>query len=179
MRYFETKFLNEAEEFLDKLDPKTTKKIKRQEIKIKTRKPVILFCLVCEKEFLQNKYHPEQKTCSLKCNSKYFRQNNKDDVLRWKRESNARHREHLSSYNTLYKDKLRFSGNRLRALRRDNFSCQNCGYAGPESTDDRSKDVIVHHIDFSGSSKKPNNRVENLQTLCRACHIRLHTHKLK
>ena len=27
MRYFETKFLNEAEEFLDKLDPKTTKKI--------------------------------------------------------------------------------------------------------------------------------------------------------
>lgn len=27
MRYFETKFLNEAEEFLDKLDPKTTRKI--------------------------------------------------------------------------------------------------------------------------------------------------------
>lgn len=27
MRYFETKFLNEAEEFLDKLDPKITRKI--------------------------------------------------------------------------------------------------------------------------------------------------------
>lgn len=27
MRYFETKFLNEAEEFLDKLDPETTRKI--------------------------------------------------------------------------------------------------------------------------------------------------------
>jgi 5-methylcytosine-specific restriction endonuclease McrA len=135
-------------------------------------------CDMCGEAYIVYASHPLMKFCSRFCSRKNYRQENREKVNAAKRDSNSRHKDHLSSYNSLYKDQLRFSGNRLRALQRDNFTCQNCGYIGPQQTDNRSEDVVVHHIDFSGQAKKPNNKIENLQTLCRPCHIRLHTHKL-
>lgn len=151
---------------------------KRQQAR-KGRKSVFQDCIICNTRFKKSIYHPEQKCCSTACNTKYYRQTHPQEVLSYKRKSNLRHREHIARHRTLYRDQLRFSGNRLRALQRDGFTCQNCEYVGPEQTDDRSKDVVVHHLDFSGHTTHPNNKIENLQTLCRPCHIRLHTHKLK
>lgn len=144
------------------------------------KQDIVLNCLSCDKEFIQNKYHPEQKCCSNICNTRWFRAQpkNKEMILQWKRESYARHRYKNLEKSKRYKDVLRFSGNRLRALERDDYTCQNCGYEGPVETKSRSEDVVVHHIDFSGSSSRPNNKIDNLQTICRPCHIRLHTNKL-
>ena len=56
---------------------------------------------------------------------------------------------------------------RLKALERDNYSCQHCGSA---------EDLVVHHIvafaDYNGNPSA--HELDNLVTLCRACHHRLH-----
>lgn len=52
---------------------------------------------------------------------------------------------------------------------RDNCICQECGIAEHELTGWMSKHDI-HHIDRD----KNNNKTENLITLCRRCHIKLH-----
>jgi 5-methylcytosine-specific restriction endonuclease McrA len=58
------------------------------------------------------------------------------------------------------------SGNREKALNRDNNTCQIC------FTQDS---VFVHHIDGQGaSSDKANDGLDNLVTLCNSCHHQLH-----
>lgn len=140
------------------------------------RKPIIKNCLFCGSQFEAHKRHPSQKCCTYKCSSKLYKRNNPDKVKEHKRRDRNRNWERIKKYHAQYKDQLRFSGNRLRALERDEFTCQECGYVAPYESKDRSEDVVVHHIDFSGNSKKPNHRINNLQTLCRGCHIKLHTH---
>lgn len=152
---------------------------KLQAIKNADRKIVSRSCIVCSNNFVVNKYHPKQKCCSTLCNSRNFRLNNRDKVLEYKRKSNRIRADKMKVYNSVYKDQLRFSGNRLRALARDDFTCQNCGYIAPKDNTNRKYDVVVHHKDFSGRAKRPNNRMNNLQTLCRTCHIKLHTHVIR
>lgn len=68
-----------------------------------------------------------------------------------------------------YREKTHFGGNWKRALDRDGRTCQRCG-AQPERVD-------VHHIDGRGSALPPeqqNNELENLVTLCVACHAKVH-----
>lgn len=62
--------------------------------------------------------------------------------------------------------RLQMSGNRLKALNRDNETCQMCH--APNSN-------FVHHIDGNGiSTGAPNNDLGNLVTLCNSCHHLLH-----
>lgn len=165
--------LRNREEYLQK----ERQRIRRQRHeKALDYKPVMKSCVICESRFEQSKYHPNQKCCNYKCNSKWYRQNHPEKVKEHKRKDRNRNWERIKKYHAQYKDQLRFSGNRLRALNRDEFTCQECGYVAPYESKDRSEDVVVHHIDFSGNSKKPNHRINNLQTLCRGCHIKLHTH---
>jgi 5-methylcytosine-specific restriction endonuclease McrA len=64
------------------------------------------------------------------------------------------------------REKAWFDGNREAALQRDNYKCTCCGT--PE-------DLVVHHIDGNGRrSENPNNDLDNLQTLCRSCHAKVH-----
>jgi 5-methylcytosine-specific restriction endonuclease McrA len=129
-------------------------------------------CLYCGKLFTPNSRHRNtQEFCSLVCRTAQYRKDNRPKILEQKHQERLRHKAHYAETNAVYKDKLRFSGNRLRALSRDDFTCQKCGYEG--------EGLNVHHIDFSGQTPKPNNRIENLVTLCRACHIRSHTHLLR
>lgn len=56
-----------------------------------------------------------------------------------------------------------------QALERDDYTCTVCG-----SRDN----LVVHHIDGRGRGcKEPNHTLENLETLCNACHCRHHTTK--
>jgi hypothetical protein len=53
-------------------------------------------------------------------------------------------------------------------LKRDGYKCIKCGATEDTAT------LVVHHLDKTGQSKKPNNKLENLVTLCKACHIKEH-----
>jgi len=69
-------------------------------------------------------------------------------------------------YSEQLRDK-RWKLKRLDILRRDGFKCQICGYFG-----DR---VNVHHLKYTGMAwDAPDN---DLITLCRECHNKLHTDK--
>ena len=105
-------------------------------------------CPVCGKEFELKQTHRTQKYCCAECRKKAER------LYGHKRETDL-----------AYKDKIRFDGNRTKALERDEYTCTMCG---------AKKDLVVHHIDCSGQTDEPNNDVDNLTTLCRRCHINLH-----
>lgn len=65
---------------------------------------------------------------------------------------------------------FKYGGNRIVALRRDNFTCQACGFSAQMG-------MHIHHIDGKGSLLPPeeqNNELSNLITLCVSCHCRVH-----
>ena len=69
------------------------------------------------------------------------------------------------------REELHFSGNREAVLRRDRYACTRCG-----STDK----LVVHHKDGKGRgySGLTDNSLDNLQTLCRRCHLTVHENVL-
>lgn len=57
-------------------------------------------------------------------------------------------------------------GSREAVLIRDGYVCQLCG---------TNKDVRVHHIDGANeASEMPNHSMDNLTSICRACHYHVH-----
>lgn len=59
-----------------------------------------------------------------------------------------------------------FDGKRETVLKRDGYRCIKCRSR---------KQLVVHHKDGNGrGSTRPNNAMRNLETLCRACHQRVH-----
>src|SRR3990167_10705228 len=62
----------------------------------------------------------------------------------------------------------KFGGNRDMVLERDGYACRSCGC----------KDgLAVHHVDGKGTNlpiHQRNNDLNNLLTLCKGCHTRIH-----
>lgn len=86
------------------------------------------------------------------------------------RAAEQKHQWYLENVTTEGQEQVRdlkhFSGLRFRALQRDGFKCTICGSGNQ---------LVVHHKDRSGrGAKTHNNRLSNLQTMCRACHARHH-----
>ena len=63
------------------------------------------------------------------------------------------------------KNRRRFDGNRERALERDLNECRLCG---------TTESLVVHHQDGTGEDDTPNHNLDNLLTVCRGCHQRIH-----
>ncbi len=69
----------------------------------------------------------------------------------------------------------KYGGMKTRAFKRDNFTCQICG-------EQNIKKLLIHHLDGNGSSKnnkklltkKQNNKLNNLITVCYKCHNKIH-----
>ena len=59
---------------------------------------------------------------------------------------------------------------RERILKRDNYSCQTCGYSPSLVIIGKRKSLHIHHID----KNRENNSDSNLITLCPSCHSKLH-----
>jgi len=81
----------------------------------------------------------------------------------------ASDKDRLKKYSKKASDNYYFGGNRDAALKRDNYTCQHCG------TQD---DLQVHHKDGKGTTtpkEHRNHAIENLLTLCRGCHTRVHS----
>ena len=57
--------------------------------------------------------------------------------------------------------------NKKLCLKRDKYRCVNCG---------SKNNLNVHHIDNNGPQRtnSPNNNLDNLQTLCYKCHLKIH-----
>lgn len=135
-------------------------------------KPVVVAdkrCEFCDKVFTPNKHTPNQPYCSKLCRERAWRRNNREYYTKKRKEERQRNRKWYAEYNKKYKNDKRFGGNKYKVLERDNNQCVDCGKDNPRS-------LVMHHIDFSGQSENPNNDMDNLETLCRACHIRKHTH---
>lgn len=105
-------------------------------------------CEICGCTFELTQKHRSQKYCSSKCRRKAER------VFGSKKDVDSK-----------YKDEIRFGGNRKKVLLRDDYTCTMCG---------NKRNLVVHHIDFSGQGDNPNNDLDNLVTLCRKCHINIH-----
>jgi 5-methylcytosine-specific restriction endonuclease McrA len=67
--------------------------------------------------------------------------------------------------------KERFGGLRREVLERDDYKCVRCGMTNNEHMRLWNREITLDHIDKNGRySKKPNNTLNNLQTLCLRCH---------
>ena len=113
-----------------------------------------------------------QKYCSIICQRRAL---HKRAVETGRKKINAakyreRRREKIREMNQEYKNEYFFSGNKEKVLARDGYKCVKCG-----STDS----LVVHHKDETGLStvgerEHVNNELDNLISLCRACHIKIH-----
>ena len=97
----------------------------------------------------------------------YLKQHHTDpkNVEKIKAQKNEHYLEKQKPKAKATREALHFDGMREAALQRDKNLCKRCGAPGD----------IVHHIDGNGrGSKNPNNSLDNLMTLCRACHAEEH-----
>ena len=129
--------------------------------------PVVKNCGYCSKEFTANIRNPHQIYCSLPCQHKVM---GKRAVESGRKKlhyikNKEKYAELKSKTDLKYKDEIRFSGNKEKVLERDFHKCVQCGIT---------RGLIVHHIDHSGQSDNPNNAMDNLVTMCRPCHMKLH-----
>lgn len=86
-------------------------------------------------------------------------------TMDWLNKNNERVR---TVYMPKARDNYSFGGMKSKTLERDNFTCQHCG---------SSENLHIHHIDKKGSNvpkEQKNNALDNLITLCRSCHTRVH-----
>jgi len=144
-----------------------------------------MLCIKCGKTILLKGHRKYCKECSkivIKEKNRNWKLNNPKRVKELKRIDYLRHKNYVNRKNkewyykkknelgfTPYKliqEQKRFGGNRIKALERDNYSCQICG---------STEKILVHHIDRTGrGSLNHNNNLDNLITLCRRCHIKEH-----
>lgn len=69
------------------------------------------------------------------------------------------------------KDTARFDGVRQQILERDGYACVNCGMTQEEHIAKWRRGLTINHINGIGRfAKNPDNRPENLETLCLSCH---------
>lgn len=136
-------------------------------------------CPVCGKGFNIFSNKPSKKYCSKKCGRRQWYLNHKEHennyANNWyfkNRESeilkNKEYREKNKALFSWYHSKDRFGGLRDDVLKRDNHTCIGCG---------STEDLAIHHKDGRGYTlfkKGANNAPDNLVTLCRICHKKLH-----
>jgi 5-methylcytosine-specific restriction endonuclease McrA len=125
----------------------------------------------CRKEALRiykkdyKKKHPDK----LKERNKNYYQKNRDKHLEYSKEYYQKNKDIARISKIKHHSKKYFDGNWEKVLERDNRTCQICG---------SKKKLLVHHRDgtniFSGV---PNNSLDNLITICRACHNKIHNTK--
>lgn len=125
-------------------------------------------CLFCKKIFSVANGLKEKKFCCKDCDNKY-RKNIRmgsermmgDKNPMWKGGDSNKERR-----NADYKDW------RLSVFKRDNFTCQECGYYHGDGT--KRKDLNAHHIIHWINSIELRYTIDNGITLCVPCHINEH-----
>ena len=111
-----------------------------------------LYCVLCRNPFEHaHRFGATPKAC-LACRKKYYAQRNNHYI--------PHPSDGLGKRSEL---------NRLKALERDNYTCQVCGKKALETR------LHVHHKDNKGRTVvETNNSLDNLITLCPQCHTNIH-----
>lgn len=122
-------------------------------------------CLVCGVSFTPHIRNPHQIYCSKPCTT---RASNARAVQSGRKSINGklyreRHPDRKKQQDRDYLNNYRYGGNQIKVLERDDYTCQTCGSTKRNS-------LVVHHID----EVVENTVMENLTTLCRACHAKHH-----
>lgn len=128
-----------------------------------------LYFFHCQDCKRTDKSHMAKGLCKS-CYLKRYREN-PDNIERIKE---AKHRWYLEVQNCPeFRDRQYFDGMREVTLTRDNYTCTECGNKNLSQ-------LVVHHKDGNGRGcKNPDNSLENLVTLCRGCHMKVHEVKPK
>ena len=94
-----------------------------------------------------------------------YRKNNQEKIANWKKNASEETKEKKRIHDMKMHNLKRFGGHKYACFERDGYKCTNCGSENM---------LIPHHIDESGQTDNPNNAMNNLITLCRSCHIKIH-----
>lgn len=115
-----------------------------------------------KKRTFTGKKHSEEtkKKISLTLINNYIQENH----YNW--QGGKSKEEYGFEFNNFLKEKIR---------ERDEYKCKICGIKQRDLIDSNNKkySLIIHHINFN----KKDNNINNLISLCRRCHIRLHNGK--
>lgn len=111
--------------------------------------------------------HMARGMCGPCYQSTYYQDpQTKARLVKYRRAWYYRHHEHNLQQRAVNRDLRHFDGKRTTVLKRDSFTCIDCG---------ATEKLVVHHNDKSGRGCSTHNNVDsNLGTLCRACHIKHH-----
>lgn len=122
-------------------------------------------CVFCENVFEPHVRNPKQICCSKDCSIKYQRKRTIESGRKKEQRTRYRdkYREQLNKTDLEYHNQKAFGGLKYEVMQRDNYKCAFCSC-------DEIHRLIIHHKD----EDKQNNVMENLVTLCRACHAREH-----
>lgn len=108
------------------------------------------------------------KLCKAEFLRKYMRELKKNHYEKW-----IKQKRHES-------DRVLFGGNREKVLQRDGYMCVKCSMSYALHLKKYGRGLTVDHIDGMGcNTKKKNNDLSNLQTLCLPCHGRKDVYKRK
>lgn len=103
------------------------------------------------------------------CRRCYFADYNRDNLAAIQKYKNQWYRKSGgASWSKALREQQNYGGNREAALKRDGYKCVKCG---------ATTRLCVHHKDGKGRNVAvplKNNALDNLETLCLACHINLH-----
>lgn len=156
------------------------------------------YCPECRQlaraEYMQansQKYHPPRERrfncpdCGVEIVTKSSRKRCQECARKARlpgaREYKKANRERLRGYDNAYYDQnrgriyetaqeRRYGRNWRQALARDGHKCTECG---------ATEQLVIHHKDGRGrTSQNPNHDLDNLQTVCRSCHARIHKEQL-
>jgi 5-methylcytosine-specific restriction endonuclease McrA len=96
---------------------------------------------------------------------------NRQRIATAKKQWYEKHRDEILPQYKINREQRYFDGKRIAALDRDEKKCSRCGIT---------KKLVVHHKDRLGrGTKKPNNALNNLETVCRRCHLLEHKTELQ
>lgn len=125
--------------------------------------PIEKSCLVCDKLFKTTKRSILKgfgRFCSTKCSAQYnahLHVGNKN--VNWK-----------GGVSRVY-DKIKKSAAykewRAEVYKRDHWTCKTCGHKG--------RDIVAHHVKSFADYPSLRTELSNGITLCRSCHIKLHS----
>lgn len=108
------------------------------------------------------------------CQRCYFKDYNRDNAERMAEYREKWYRANITpEFAKAKREQEHFAGLREPCLKRDNYQCVKCG---------NRQQLVVHHKDGKGRPQPEelkNNTLENLETLCRACHMKQHAKEIR
>ena len=123
-------------------------------------------CINCGKEFYRRPSYIKDRPCLFCGNAcryeyKFKHKMSRKEICARYREKHKRAFEKMTYSEAKYRSKSYFGGLRDKALNRDKKVCRICG--SPIK-------LIIHHLD----GVRTHNVLDNLITLCRVCHPKVH-----